>query len=173
MKGLAKLPTLKGLDELTVIEPVMTVEERAKEEDARLRDWAQRVGEDRARRANDILKMGKRNDYGKGSSTLPELLAEAFLISRGREYLTQYDLGFARPDFVLLDQMPGMAVVWRVQGDYWHSGTGAADAAQKDRLLRHTVRGLPIMLVIDIWERKVNESDAVFEAALIGQEITI
>jgi hypothetical protein len=62
-------------------------------------------------------------------------------------------------------------MVWRVQGTYWHSATSSADAGQKVRLLAHTIRGLPILSVVDIWEKRINESDGVFEAALRGEEM--
>jgi len=57
-----------------------------------------------------------------------------------------------------------------VQGDYWHAGTAAKDAAQKAQLLTATVRGSPILSVMDVWESRIYQSDAVMEAAMRGEE---
>lgn len=171
MKGIAKLPALKPLDELIALEPVWTFEEQMKRDDDRIRSWTARVGEERAKKALDIWQNGKRGETGARSRTLPELLAEAYLRDRAKDYAVQVNLGWAHPDFALFDAMAGGVMVWRVQGTYWHGGTSAADAGQKARLLAHTIRGLPILSVVDIWEKRINESDGVFEAALRGEEM--
>jgi hypothetical protein len=169
MKGLAKLPALKPMTEVMAVQPAYTLEEQIKREDDRFKGGAARVGEERAKRALDMLKNARMSETGARSTTLPELLAEAWLRDRGRDYLAQHDLGWARPDFVLLDTTPGVTV-WRIQGTYWHSATVSKDAGQKERLLSYTVRGLPIMRVVDIWERHINDGDGVFDMAADGQE---
>jgi hypothetical protein len=146
------------------IRPIEDVGTEAANEEARFESWVKRVGETRA---GEALTVWRGRPAGvQSSTTLPELLVEAALRKAGVEFRAQVDLGWARPDFVVF--VGASAVVLRVQGDYWHSRAGAVanDAAQKDRLERHTVFGLPVQAVVDLWEHDVYESESVVHRAI-------
>lgn len=136
-----------------------TLDDQVETEAKRQKSWERSVGEERAAKAMQMTR-----------GTLPERLAEVWLRSQGVDYEAQVNLEFARPDFVLKRVCPGGAGVWRIQGDYWHSGPArvASDAVQKDALLRADWDGMRIMAVADIWEKDIYESDAVFERALMA-----
>jgi hypothetical protein len=64
------------------------------------------------------------------------------------------------------------AMVWRIQGDYWHTlpDRAAGDVTQRARLLTSTARGVPIVKVIDIWESDIYASESIFDRAYRGEE---
>jgi hypothetical protein len=156
MDGLKPLSALGGLKQPAALKPFKEMagmddlETTYQNEDDQMASFASRVGEARAKIAMDIRKLRT------GSTTLPELLVEAELRQTGYRYRAQLDLGWSRPDFVVWGVGPG-AIIIRVQGDYWHSGSAAVqkDATQKERLMEHTAEGVPIMRVIDLWEKDV------------------
>lgn len=112
--------------------------------------WVSQVGEDRALIALSIF------NEKTGSRTLPELLTENYLRGQGARYITQLNLGFSKPDFVVFGApaAPEGALVIRVQGQHWHSSADAItrDQGQKDLLMQGTAQGSPIIKVIDVWE---------------------
>ncbi len=156
MRGMRPMRTIKPIQPA---EPFKDLAEVQKDDEQLFKSWADRVGETRAQQALNVWR--KRT----GSKTLPELLAEAWLMSRGMNYETQFDLGWARPDFVLFDVVPAAAVVLECQGDYWHSRPEAVahDAMRKGQLLTTTARGLPIRAVVEVWEHDIYAGDACFE----------
>jgi hypothetical protein len=171
MGGMRPYGRSRDLMPMKGIEGLKDLGEQAEDDEKRLQGWASRVGEERARIALDVLKSSG-SSGGYRSTTLPELLAEGYLRRQGAHYEAQYDLGWARPDFVVWGSQaaPAGVLVIRVQGDYWHAGTAAKDAAQKAQLLTATVRGSPILSVMDVWESRIYQSDAVMEAAMRGEE---
>ena len=152
MRGIQGLKPLMPLDSLTDV---------ARNDEDRLKRWVQTVGEVRALEALALARTRPHN------RTLPELLAEAWLKRRATRYEAQVDLGWARPDFVLFDVVAGV-MVWEINGEYWHANTAAHDAARKQRLLHTTARGLPILKVIEVWEKDIYQSETVFEQAIGG-----
>jgi hypothetical protein len=158
MRGMRPMRMLKPIKPA---EPFKDLAEVVKDDEALFKSWADRVGETRAQRALDVWR--KRT----GSTTLPELLAEAWLMSRGANYETQFDLGWAHPDFVLFNVVPAASVVLEVYGDYWHGKPDAAahDAMRKAQLLTTTARGMPIKAVVEIWEKDIYAGDQCFEQA--------
>lgn len=163
MRGLGVSRGMRGMRNLKAVtpaQPLPSIEDTAKKDEERLQGWVERVGEARAQEALTIYRERT------GSTTLPELLVEAALRKLGVHYRAQVDLGWSRPDFVVFDAQG--AIIVRVQGDYWHSrpGAEAKDAAQRDRLERHTVFGIAVLSVVDVWERDIYESEAVVSRAL-------
>jgi hypothetical protein len=158
MRGMRPMRTIKPIKPA---EPFKDLAEVVKDDEALFKSWADRVGETRAQRALDVWR--KRT----GSTTLPELLAESWLISTGVRYEAQFDLGWAHPDFVLFDVTPAAAIVLEVYGDYWHGKPDAIahDAMRKGQLLTTTARGLPIRAVVEIWEKDIYAGDQCFERA--------
>lgn len=153
LRGLSPVKSSIGLDDLATV---------MKNDEQRLADWTKRVGETRAREAMDVMKSPRSG--GRPSTTLPELLAEAWLRRAGVDYRTQWDLDWARPDFVLF--INGGVVVLEVDGDYWHANTGARDAARDDRLLRSTINGLPVQKVVRVKESDIYQSESAFSMVL-------
>lgn len=151
---------------LTVVPPVADVEDAEKKEAARLEWWTEQVGADRAREAADLAKERT------GSRTLPELLTELYLRRASADYKAQFDLGWARPDFVVWDSpgTPGLALILRVQGDYWHGKGPSAgrDAGQRELLMQTTARGVPVGRVIDLWETHIYKTPEVLDLAYMS-----
>lgn len=154
---------------LTSVTPIAASDQIDSETEKRLGWWIEKVGENRARAAQELL--GEKT----GSRTLPELLTEIYLRSAGVRYRTQLDLGFARPDFAVWQTKaaPDGVLILRVQGEYWHGRAPAVvwDASQKDLLLQTTAEGSPIRRVIDVWENDIYASEDVLVRALAGEEI--
>lgn len=163
MRGMQARPAMQAL---STLDPMPTIEESIKRDEELITSWADRVGEGRAREALALWIRNGRRGGTKGSTTLPELLVELALTRRNVDYRAQVDIGMARPDFVVI--RPAGVLVIRVQGDYWHSREGAAakDARQKDMLETTTIFGLPVLAVIDIWERDIYVGEASIDAAL-------
>lgn len=161
---------LRAYTTLTLVTPIAASDQIDAETEQRLGWWTEKVGESRARAAQDLLSEKT------GSRTLPELLTELYLRSIGVRYRTQLDLGFARPDFAVWQTKaaPNGVLILRVQGEYWHGRSAAVawDASQKDMLLQTTAEGSPIRRVIDVWENDIYASDDVLVRALSGEEIT-
>ena len=158
MKGMQAMGKLKGM------QPLEDMASQEAKLDTRVAGWVKLVGEERAQAAADLARQGRQY------RTLPELLAEMWLRQRSVRYVAQFDLGWAKPDYVLFDvavAAPG-AMVWEINGEYWHKSTGAKDASRKQRLLATTVRGQPVMKLIEVWEADIYQSDAAFENALMG-----
>lgn len=136
--------------------------------------WMQNVPRERAMSA---YRLKKRGIHG----TLPELLTYHWLERKGRLFDFQSSLmggrlimGGAVADFLIQDLVPGGLVVWRVQGDYWHTQPERArsDFLQKERLLTESYMGVPVEQVIDLWESAIYWAyPDVYEQAEAGVEI--
>lgn len=136
--------------------------------------WMQSVSRERAMGAHRLQKRGI-------VGTLPELLTYDWLESRNRLFDFQSSLmggrlimGGAVADFIISDLAPGGLVVWRVQGDYWHTQPERqrSDFAQRERLLMESYMGVPVVQVVDLWESAIYWSaPLVFEMAEAGVEI--
>ncbi len=170
MRAMRGLGSVKGL---ALVQPLADLDELQKRDDQRLKSWARQVGEERAQEALAVLRSPQPNSQGRngGAYTLPELLAESWLRKRSVRHEAQFDLGWARPDFVLFDlgATAGGCMVWEIQGEYWHKSSGAHDAARKQRLLASTARGLPILAVVEVWEADIYQGEGVFDAAASGR----
>ena len=138
----------------------------------RLRVMEDKVGHTRAGAVWRIMARGIKG-------TLPELCAYDWLERRpwlrfdfqasvlgGRS-----ELGGAVADFLIWGLDAEGIYVWRIQGEYWHSGLEAEekDYGQRLRLLQSDVDGVPIVSVVDLWENDVYEIwPRVFEMAEVG-----
>tara|TARA_R110000868_G_scaffold21307_3_gene88533 strand:- start:3718 stop:4290 length:573 start_codon:yes stop_codon:yes gene_type:complete len=112
-------------------------------------------------------------------ASLPELIAYDWLSGKGIPFIYQGSADGGRmmrggqvPDFVI--PMAGMAICWRIQGEYWHSRPGAKeqDLVNKIALLGGTAAGLPVSAVVDCWEGQIYaDYNRVFTLALAGVEL--
>jgi len=154
---------IRAIPELPPVDVTRTVDEQQGKEEARFAWWVKQVGEDRARIARAIF------EERTGSRTLPELLTEAWLRGQGARYVTQLNLGFAKPDFTVFDApaAPNGALILRVQGGYWHGSSGAItrDDSQRQMLMEGTAQGAPILKIVDIWEKAIYEGTGALELA--------
>jgi len=136
--------------------------------------WMQSVSRERAMRAYRLQRRGV-------EGTLPELLTYDWLESRNRIFDFQSSvmggrliMGGAVADFIIEDLIPGGLVVWRVQGDYWHTQAERvqSDFMQRERLLTESYMGVPVLQVVDLWESAIYwAAPEVFEEAEAGIEI--
>jgi len=137
-----------------------------------VQEWTRMVGRDRARKAwKKLAELGE-------PATLPELLTYIWLEDRKWSFDFQSSLmggrlitGGAVADFIIFDLFAGGAAVFRVQGEYWHQmrETRAKDQAQKQRLLQERAYGMPIVVVVDLWEMDIyNRSPEIFRKAEVG-----
>lgn len=154
---------LKPIPVRPPLAPIDTVEIDEKKIETKVQGWIELVGESRARAAAALAQERS------GSTTLPELLVEMYLRGKGARYVTQLDLGYSRPDFVVFNApgAPEGAMIIRAQGDHWH-GTDEAvgrDKAQRDMLLNDTAQGERIVAVVDVWEHALHEGDDVLDLA--------
>lgn len=126
-------------------------------------------------RAKRVLKI-KRTQYP--NATLPELVCIEWLQRRSIEFLFQEGLlggrlykGGVVPDLIVYQGKD--AVVWAVQGNYWHTRPGME---QRDTRAHHLILGLEvyghrITAVVAVWERRIlADTDSVLSAALLGIE---
>lgn len=139
----------------------------------KVEQWARLIGRDRARAIQRLVEDGV-------VGTLPELCAYDWLNGR---YLFEFQSslmggrlirGGAVADFVIVDLASGGLVVWRIQGDYWHTKDDRErqDEEQKGRLLGTWYMGMPIVTVVDIWESDIYERfPEVFRRAEAGVEL--
>lgn len=159
---------IRVIPPLPMLEPMRTVDDMREKDDARFKYWVSQVGEDRALIALSIF------NEKTGSRTLPELLTENYLRGQGARYITQLNLGFARPDFTVFGSpaAPQGALILRVQGSHWHSSADAItrDQGQKDLLMQGTAQGAPIMKICDVWESSLYRGDTALELAYFSGE---
>jgi hypothetical protein len=180
MSGVANIPAIAAVGGLGELGRVPALEGMAETPRGprqletipdQIREWAERVGEQRAREAWRIAQRGI-------LGTLPELCGYAWLESRGRLFEFQSAMlggrmirGGAVADFVIYDLVPGGVGIWRIQGDYWHGGRESIehDREQRARLLVSWYAGLPVRLVVDLWESDVyRRFPEVFLSAELG-----
>jgi len=135
-----------------------------------LRDIAKRIGERRARRVWRLMQRGI-------VATLPEYLTIDWLERRPwlRYHFQSEQMGGwlvaggAVVDFLVGGLSAEGWYVWRIQGEYWHASTQAKDDAQRHRLLQLRIAGVPVVAVVDLWERDIyDRSPEVFEMAEMG-----
>lgn len=166
---LGKLGKLQKRGGIGTLKPLPTDfgAELDKSEEQRGKDWAARVGADRAELARRVLEARPAHQRGKSRASLPNLLAEAWAQTTGRRYVIEFDLGWARPDLVIF--LDAGVVIIRVQGDYWHSlpGRPEKDAVQMEELRQTTVEGMRVLGVVDVWEKEIYEGTAALERALL------
>jgi hypothetical protein len=130
--------------------------------------WMTKVSRERAMRAYRLKKKGI-------VGSLPELLTYDWLESRNHIFDFQSSimggrliLGGAVADFIIEDLIPGGLVIWRVQGDYWHTQPKRmqSDFIQRERLLTESYMGVPVEQVVDLWESAIYwAAPLVFEMA--------
>lgn len=126
-------------------------------------------------RAKRVLKI-KREQYP--NATLPELVCIEWLQRRSIEFLFQQGLlggrlykGGVVPDLIVYQGSD--ALVWAVQGNYWHQRPGMEG---RDTRAYHLIMGLQvyghrITAVVAVWERRIlADTDGVLNAALMGIE---
>jgi len=125
------------------------------------------VGETRARSARAV----QIDTYPEGKRTLIELLTEAWLRQQGIIYETQVELGFARPDFVVMFTRadPNECVVWNIHGDYWHNPRAWHDYGKANSMMGLPVKGATIVDVIEIWESDLMQDESVLWDAWRGE----
>lgn len=112
------------------------------------------------------------------SITLPEGLAYIWLEDQKIDFQFQAEafgarrfFGGAVPDFMIYET----GVVWRIQGNYWHSRPSilASDAEQKIKLANSVIDGRRVTAVVDVWESRILSCmrDYVFKLAVNGEEL--
>lgn len=112
------------------------------------------------------------------NGSLPELVTLEWLIREQVRYTYQGGLFGAKtakggllPDFVI-DAGGGDAIVWQVQGEYWHSRQaqhGQNDFANNLRMLGQVIEGLRISKVVELWETDIyKKRPLIFQAAMAG-----
>lgn len=110
--------------------------------------------------------------------TLPEAIAYIWLESQKIDFQYQAEafgarrfFGGAVPDFMIYET----GVVWRIQGNYWHSRPEriAMDVEQKIKLGNAVIDGRRVTAVVDIWESRILSCnrDFVFKLAVNGEEL--
>ena len=138
------------------------------------RRWVKLVGVERATAARAVRQL-----HPERRMSLPELLAEAWLIKRGVQYEAQVELGVVRPDVIVFncpaqlvpageEGATDLAVGWAVQGDYWHKDKVWHDEGKSNMVVNMVYRGYRIVDVLAIWERDIYFDEQVFEDALVG-----
>ena len=128
-----------------------------------------------ARLARRLIKLQARMPQ----ASLPELIAYDWLEKYQIQFLYQGEYGGGRqvrggqvPDFVI--NWGGKGLVWRVQGDYWHTKPGARenDIVGKMQLMGSWVNGLQVRNIVDVWESQLYKRyDFVLTMAMAGIEV--
>lgn len=161
--------TARALQPTRPTRPVAATVKRQRRapEDAEYTRWVKAVGETRARSARAV----QIETWPEGKRTLIELLTEAWLKEQGIIYQTQVELGFARPDFVVMMTRPDPTecVVWNIHGDYWHTPRAWHDYGKANSMIGLPVQGATIADVIEIWESDLLQDDAVLWEAWRGE----
>lgn len=112
------------------------------------------------------------------SITLPEAIAYVWLQSQKIDFQYQAEafgarrfFGGAVPDFMIYET----GVVWRIQGNYWHSRPEriALDVEQKIKLANSVIDGRRVTAVVDVWESRILSCNRehVFRLAVNGEEL--
>lgn len=112
------------------------------------------------------------------AASLPEMVTFQWLQREGTTFDYQGKLFGARavkgglvPDFVIATPA-GDAVIWQVQGEYWHSQSvkqGRADRVNNLRMLGQVIAGLRIRAVVELWEDDIyNRRPLIYYQAMAG-----
>lgn len=163
IKPIGTLQPLGGFAELS--------KGRNERDDKKVKEWAKRINDNvKAQEAYNLWQKN-RNAGDTASTTLPELMTEAFLIRNGIRYTAQAEMGTQRPDFVLHNvNESGDAIILRVQGDYWHADAGK-DEAKSRNLVGRTFAQQSISTVIDLRESDIYHSEHALEQAIRGEVV--
>ena len=145
--------------------------------DPLVRDIAYRICGDRDKTEKLAAQfLGLKRQFK--TMTLPEGLAYLWLQGQKVDFQYQAEafgarrfFGGAVPDFMIYET----GVVWRIQGNYWHSRPDKlqSDAEQKIKLASSVIDGRRITAVVDVWESKILSCmrDYVFRLAVQGEEV--
>lgn len=143
--------------------------------DEELSEWSRALGDEG--QAKRLLKLKREGGYPY--ATLPELICVDWLLRRSIEFLYQQGIlggrlyqGGVVPDLIVYQGRN--AIVWQVQGNYWHTRPGMEqrDIAASRILLGREVYGHIITAVVALWERKlIADANQVCNAALAGIEM--
>lgn len=173
LKALRRLPGLKGAAKPTQIPRLPELPKPSAGDDL-VELWA-RALDDRSL-AQRCAKL--RAQYPVGS--LPEFVCYDWLTRHNIPFLYQAAVyggrsrsGGLLPDFVV---MSGAAMVWQVQGDYWHAKPEAIlkDDRNVGRYRGSVVQGVRIAEVVELWEaRLIGRAlrEQTLRAALAGQSL--
>ncbi len=173
MKGLKKLKSLPGVRRKKRADDTIGSLRKLKHEytkDQSLSYIEEAVGD-----ANLAQKLQKlREQYP--AATVPELVAIHWLVRHNIRFLYQLNVRGGRvrqggviPDLVVFAD-PN-ALVWQINGNYWHTRPGAAerDARAVQLLLGQTIEGRRVIAVVALWERRLlADADSTCSAALMG-----
>lgn len=144
-------------------------------EDLEVRQIAYRIcGNDGIKLAKQYLTL--KETYPR--MTLPEGIVFILLKELRVEFVYQADAYGGRviaggqvSDFMIIP----LAMVIRVQGDYWHSRADqrAKDTIDKLALFNAYIAGQRVKFVIDVWESRILscERKGVIQMAIRGQEV--
>lgn len=113
------------------------------------------------------------------TASFPELICYDWLSQQQIPFYFQARLFGGRqirggivPDFIV--NLGGRAIVWRIQGAYWHTRPGLQenDLSEKIRMIGAEYNGLRIEAVVDLWDTKIYDArPQVFILALAGVEM--
>lgn len=178
LKGLTGLKGLKGLRglkgsrrRLAGLDPLPEPGDLLEVDDPRVREWAKTLGGDERLAKRMVSYTG---EYPVAS--LPELVTLDWL--RGKNYFFLFQAQFfggrgqrggSVPDFVV--SVGGDMLVWRVQGEYWHTRPGKRgdDLNEKLQMLASGFEGRQVRAVVDLWENDVyTRRPEIFNHALAG-----
>jgi hypothetical protein len=170
---IGKIGKLAGKRRLPMGElPPMSHEVTANVLPEAMRNLEERIG---TRWARQVVALQARGVLG----SVPELMVYSWLEARTIPFDFQssmfggrMQLGGQVPDFIL-KHLPEL-LVWRVQGDYWHSrpGTHEQDRLEKAMLLGAVVDGKKVSAVVDLWEHDIYDRiDDTLKAAMVGREV--
>jgi len=136
-----------------------------------LAEVARRIGEKRAR---VVWKLRQSGIVG----TLPELCAYSWLDKRKIVFEFQSSVmggrrisGGAVLDFLIYGLSANGVLIWRIQGEYWHTGPDVElkDRVQAARLRNLKIGGVPVVGVVDLWENAIyDDYPSVFQKAEMG-----
>lgn len=152
---------------------IAKLKERRSSEDERLSYIQRAVGS--ARLARQLYDL--QEEYP--AATVPELLCIHWLKRRNIRFLYQLNVRGGRvrqggivPDLVVLRDP--YALVWMVNGNYWHNRPERRERDERSRvlLLGQRIEGREVIAVVTLWESKLLDSaDTVCQAALMGIEM--
>jgi hypothetical protein len=172
LKGLPKLPKLYGLRRRKRrFHPLPLTPPKLDLVSSEISELARRLKDETL--ARRVLRLRERFVQ----ATIPELVVYDWLSRQGHRFWYQVEfnggrrqLGGLVPDFVVA--VGGQAMVWQVQGEYWHTLQAQKERARQVRL---SLMGQIVMgnrrarKVIDLWESDIyRKRPQIFQMALAG-----
>lgn len=107
-----------------------------------------------------------------GSRSQPELLTEAHLIRRGITYHTQAELGFSRPDFLILNHTTNSWLALHIDGAYPHRDRHGHDLGKDQMLIGYQVAGKPITQTVRLSDTDLYANpEYALDRALAGEQL--